>query len=113
MSSLITIEGSNEISNVLNQYIYIANEEDFTFIVKNVESSDLISKLDKSLLILSILVQSGYISSNSYQFDYSQTDNYESTFHFYLNQKNNYRNHDVFDSKFVRSQSGQWSYIVK
>jgi len=110
----LTLEGSDSFSALIEQSVYLLDENESLFYVRTLNDTRSASKIDRFLLTVAILTQGGYISSStSSDFKRFELDNsYGTVFYHYLNHRFTVRNHDVFKSRWNRSKSGHWSYIV-
>jgi len=119
MSTIPTLTGvtstsSDSLSTLIEQLVYVLDENESIFYVRTLNDTRSASKIDRFLLTLAILTQGGYVSSASNSdFQRFELDNFYGTvFHHYLNTKFTVRNHEVFRGRWHRSQSGHWSYVV-
>jgi hypothetical protein len=105
---------SDSYSSILQQLVYITNENESIFYIRNLNNIKITTKIDRILITIAILKRGGYIKDISSNYSESDSENtYSSVFHYYLDKKFNIRNNEVFNADWNRSQSGHWSYIIK
>lgn len=113
-SELITVLDINEgedLSRLVEQFVYLKDENESDFYIRSLEYPGLSVKLDRLLLMVAILKQGGYIKNESPDFDDDQ-NTYNSVFYYNLNQKFNVRTSEALQARWHRSKAGHWSYVI-
>jgi len=105
-------DNSDSLSQIIEQAVYLINENESIFYVRNVNQPGLTTSVDKLMILLAILKKAGYVSGNTTQ-SVDQTNEYDSTFYYYLNNDLGMKTNDDFTPAWNRSQSGYWSYVIR
>lgn len=111
---IIIDSDSDSYNSILQQLVYITDENESIFYIRNLNDIKITTKVDRILITIAILKRGGYIPDNTANSPESDTgDTYSSVFHYYLTKKFNIRNHEAFNADWNRTKSGHWSYIIK
>lgn len=105
------IENTDTFSHNIDQLIYLINENESIFYIKNLEKIGTSLKINRLILFLAILKQGSYVKDNNFVAELNNS--FGTVFYYYLFNKFSIRNHEVFNSMWSRSKTGHWTYIVK
>jgi hypothetical protein len=105
----------NEFSHIIEQLIFINDNDPSGLSIKNLNDPLLTSKIDRLLLNLAILKEGKYTTSQDVQLSAKKSDllnEFTSVFHYYLTNRISLKNSETLKAVWHRSKSNHWSYLV-
>ena len=113
MIILADTEQDVRFSPFVKQTVFIIDEESTEFNISKIKDTDLTQKVDRVLLGIANLSHANYTNIRRFEQEDRLLNEYESIFHFYLTNPVRFRKSEVWNTKWMRSKSGHWNYLVQ